>query len=126
MKLQADRPEGVNVIHSYTRDSVSVNDQAYAHSILVPATGDMIVWPVDSWDALSESHFSQIAQWQPELVIFGSGAKLRFPNPKLLQPLMAARIGFETMDTAAACRTYNILVSEGRKVMAALLVEPSI
>ena len=126
MKLQADRPEGVNVIHAYTRHSVSVNGQEYDHSILVPATGDMIAWPVQSLDALSDAHFLQIAQLQPELVIFGSGAKLRFPNPKLLQSLMAARIGFETMDTAAACRTYNILVGEGRKVMAALLVEPSI
>jgi uncharacterized protein len=126
MKLQADRPEGVNVVHGYTSHSVSVNGQAYEHAILVPATGDMIAWPVTSWETLSESHFLQIAQLQPELVIFGSGSKLRFPNPKLLQPLMAARIGFETMDTAAACRTYNILVGEGRKVMAALLVEPSI
>jgi len=59
----------------------------------------------------------------PELVIFGSGSRLRFPKPVLLQPLMARRIGFETMDTAAACRTYNVLLAEGRAVVAALLFE---
>ncbi|MGE5451935.1 MAG: Mth938-like domain-containing protein [Acidobacteriota bacterium] len=124
MKLHADRAEGVNVIHAYTRDSVSVNGQVYSHSILVPPIGDMIDWPVRSMADLTEADFSQIAELRPELVIFGSGSTLRFPAPQLLQPLMAARIGLETMDTAAACRTYNILVAEGRKVMAALLVEP--
>ena len=124
MKLHADRAEGVNVIHAYTRDSVSVNGQVYSRSILVPPTGDMIDWPAQSMADLTEAHFSQIAQCKPELVIFGSGTTLRFPPPHLLQALMAARIGMETMDTAAACRTYNILVAEGRQVMAALLIEP--
>ncbi|MDE1997956.1 MAG: Mth938-like domain-containing protein [Burkholderiales bacterium] len=124
MKLHADRAEGVNVIHAYTRQSVSVNGQTYTHSILVPPSGDMIDWPVQSLADLTEAHFLQIAQAQPEVVIFGSGTTLRFPAPSLLRPLMAARIGIETMDTAAACRTYNILVAEGRRVMAALLLEP--
>ncbi len=124
MKLHADRAEGVNVIHAYTRQSVSVNGQTYARSILVPPTGDMIEWPATSVAELTEAHFQQIAEAAPEVVIFGSGPTLRFPSPRVLQPLMAARIGIETMDTAAACRTYNILVAEGRRVMAALLVEP--
>ena len=63
------------------------------------------------------------AALSPELVIFGSGSRLRFPKPALLQPLMTRRIGFETMDTAAACRTYNVLLAEGRAVVAALLFE---
>ena len=124
MKLQADIAEGVNVINGYTAQSVSVNGQAYTSSILVPPTGAIQPWPVTTLADLNASHFSQIVELQPELVIFGSGPRLRFPPPQLLQPLMAARIGFEAMDTAAACRTYNILVSEGRKVFAALLVEP--
>jgi uncharacterized protein len=56
-------------------------------------------------------------------VIFGSGVRLRFANPRLLEPLMARRIGVETMDTSAACRTYNVLLAEGRAVVAALLFE---
>ncbi|HET8868881.1 MAG TPA: Mth938-like domain-containing protein [Aquabacterium sp.] len=124
MKLHADRAEGFNVIHAYTRTSVSVNGQTYTHSILVPPTGSVLEWPVGSLAELTDTHFLQIAQMQPEVVIFGSGATLRFPPPAVLRPLMAARIGIESMDTAAACRTYNILVAEGRRVMAALLVEP--
>jgi uncharacterized protein len=124
MKLHADRPEGVNVINAYTRDSVSVNGEIYTHSILVPPTGPVQPWPVDSLAALQASHFEQIAQANPELVVLGTGAQLRFPSPAVLRALMAARIGIETMDTAAACRTYNILVGEGRQVMAALLIHP--
>ena len=66
-------------------------------------------------------HFARLAELRPELVLFGSGARLRFPAPALLKPLIDARIGIETMDTAAACRTYNVLLAEGRSVVAALL-----
>lgn len=124
MKLQPDRAEGVNIINACTPESISVNGEAHTSSILVPPTGPMIPWPVTSLSELTEAHFEQILQARPELVIFGSGRQLRFPPPALLRPLMAARIGFETMDTAAACRTYNILVGEGRQVMAALLIHP--
>lgn len=62
---------------------------------------------------------------QPELIIFGSGGRLRFPPPAFLATLMKLRIGVETMDTLAACRTYNILAGEGRHVLAALLIEPA-
>jgi len=66
-------------------------------------------------------HFARLAALAPELVVFGSGPRLRFPAPALLRPLIDARIGIETMDTAAACRTYNVLLAEGRSVVAALL-----
>ncbi len=122
MKFQPDRPEGVNVIHAYTRTSVSVNGQVHTRSLLVPPTGDLIDWPVSSLEALTEADFQPILDARPEVVILGTGPTLRFLKPALLRHLMAARIGVETMDTAAACRTYNILVGEGRQVMAALLV----
>ena len=124
MKLHADRAEGVNIINAYTADSVSVNGEVYKHSVLVPPTGPVIPWDVASQAELTEAHFERIVQAAPELVVFGSGRQLRFPPPALLRPLMAARIGIETMDTAAASRTFNILVGEGRQVMAALLVQP--
>jgi len=72
---------------------------------------------------LTEEHFTQLATTQPELVIFGSGSRLRFAPPALMRALMQKRIGIETMDTLAACRTYNILAGEGRQVIAALLIE---
>ncbi|MDO9235010.1 MAG: Mth938-like domain-containing protein [Aquabacterium sp.] len=121
MKLIADRAEGVNIINAHTADTVTVNGQTHQGSILVPCTGPVMAWPVTGLSDLTEAHFAAIAQLRPELVVFGSGKILRFVSPALLRPLMAARIGIETMDTAAACRTYNILVGEGRHVMAALL-----
>jgi uncharacterized protein len=78
---------------------------------------------VERFDALSERHFAALADLAPELVIFGTGARLRFPAPALLRPLIERGIGVETMDTAAACRTYNVLLGEGRAVVAALLFE---
>ena len=86
--------------------------------------GPVRPWPVPSFEELNAEAFEQIALLDPELVIFGSGSRLRFPGPQWLQALIARRIGVETMDTAAACRTYNVLVSEQRSVVAALIIEP--
>jgi uncharacterized protein len=122
MKLHADRAEGVNVINAYEPGAVSVNGQVYRRSVLIPHRGDVLPWDASTVADLSDTHFAAIAQDGPELVIIGSGAHIRFPAPAVLRPLMTRRIGFETMDTAAACRTYNVLVAEGRKVMAALLL----
>lgn len=122
MKFQPDRAEGVNVIHAYTRTSVSVNGQEHTRSLLVPPTGELINWPVSSLEALTEADFQPILDARPEVLILGTGPTLRFVKPALMRHLMTARIGVETMDTPAACRTYNILVSEGRQVMAALLI----
>jgi uncharacterized protein len=90
---------------------------------LVPASGGVVAWPVANFASLTEAHFEAIALLAPELVIFGSGPRIRFPHPSLLKPLISRRIGVETMDTAAACRTYNVLLAEGRAVVAALLFE---
>jgi len=124
MKLHADNAEGVNLIHAYTRTSVSVNGEAHTHSILVPPTGPVIDWPVRTLEDLSEADFEAVIEARPEVLILGTGPTLRFAHPGLLRRLMAVRIGVETMDTAAACRTFNILVAEGRQVMAALLIAP--
>ncbi|MDQ5927386.1 MAG: hypothetical protein QG554_2330, partial [Pseudomonadota bacterium] len=115
---------GVNVINACTASTVSVNGESYAHSILVSHTGPVQPWAASSVRELQEAHFADIVAAAPEVVIFGSGPHLRFPHPALLRGLMAARIGFETMDTPAACRTYNVLAGEGRRVMAALLIHP--
>jgi uncharacterized protein len=83
----------------------------------------VIPWPVSSFDQLSAEHFAMLIDAAPEVVVFGSGERLRFPHPRLTAALTAKRIGVETMDFKAACRTYNILMAEGRKVAAALLIE---
>lgn len=114
--------EGVNVITGLNADSVSVNAVAHRRSLVIPWKGEVSPWAQGGFDTLEVADFDRLIALQPELVIFGSGSRLRFAPPALLRNLMAARIGVETMDTGAACRTYNVLAGESRKVVAALLL----
>jgi uncharacterized protein len=123
VKFQPDRLDGVNAITAYTADSLSVNAQTWRQSIVVPHQGETQAWPCTRFDELDESHFESLLALQPELLIIGTGRAHRFVSPALTRSLIARRIGVECMDTRAACRTYNILVSEGRKVVAALLLD---
>lgn len=124
MKFQPDIPEGMNIIHASSRTDVSVNGQVYTTSLVVPGDAPLEPWHAGSVADLTEAHFQQLVRFKPELVIFGSGPTLRFVHPSLQRPLIEAGIGIETMDTPAACRTYNILMAEGRRVLAALLIHP--
>jgi uncharacterized protein len=123
MKLQADRMEGQNAISKHGPDGVIVNGQEQRHSVIVPWAGAVVPWGVNAFADLAEAHFAALAELKPELVIFGSGHRLRFAPPALFKALMAQNIGLETMDLPAACRTYNVLLAEGRRVVAALLIE---
>jgi uncharacterized protein len=125
MKMQADRVEGSNAITRHGPHGVIVNGVEHRSSVIVPWQGDVTAWGVERFDALTEADFERLAAMAPELVVFGSGARLHFPKPALLRALMARRIGIETMDTPAACRTYNVLIAEGRSVVAALLFDPA-
>ena len=125
MKFQPDSAAGVNLVTRHEPGRLWVGATLYTHSVLVPWEGEVLPWPAATPEALTETHFEQIAALRPDVVIFGSGERLRFVSPALLRPLMALRIGIETMDTAAACRTYNLLVSEQRRVVAALLLAPA-
>jgi len=124
MKMQADRIEGQNAVQRHSVEGVVVNGIEHRSSVVVPWRGEVASWPVDDFTALAEAHFAQLAALAPEIVIFGSGARIRFVKPVLLRPLIERRIGVETMDTAAACRTYNVLLAEGRSVVLAALFEP--
>jgi uncharacterized protein len=123
VKLRADRIEGQNAIARHGPGGVLVNGTEHRSSVVVPWQGSVQAWPVNRFSELAEAHFAALAGFDPELVIFGSGAVLRFVRPALLRALIERRIGLETMDTAAACRTYNVLLAEGRSVLAALLFE---
>ena len=125
VKFQPDQLAGVNVITTFDRSGVRVNAQHHATSVLVPWQGDVQRWDCTAFAELHAGHFEQALGLKPELVIFGSGDVLRFPAAALIRSLIAQRIGVETMDTGAACRTYNVLASEGRAVVAALLLERS-
>jgi len=124
MKLQADRLEGQNAISRHGVEGVVINGIEHRDSVIVPWRGAVLPWAVDDFANLTEDHFAALAALDPELVLFGSGTRIRFPRPALLQALISRRIGLETMDTPAACRTYNVLLAEGRSVVTALLFEP--
>lgn len=122
LKLHPDPTDGLNLVSSYTESSITVNGQVWQTHVVLPTRGPVMPWPVGGFDALSPNDFASLSALEPELVIFGSGPRLRFVHPAQLQALMQRRIGLETMDTPAACRTYNILAAEGRRVVAALLL----
>jgi uncharacterized protein len=121
VKFQPDTLAGVNMISRHEPGRIWVGNTAHTGSLVVPWVGSVLPWAAPQFEALSEEHFEQIARLQPEVVLFGSGVRLRFPPAAWLRPLIERRIGIETMDTAAACRTYNVLASEQRSVVAALL-----
>ena len=122
MKLQPDKFD-VQSITGYGPGWVGINTDKVVDSVVVGSRGERLEWNCNRFEDLSPGHFAQLAAMTPELVIFGSGSRIRFPQPVWLKPLMAQRIGIETMDTQAACRTYNILAQEGRHVVVALLLE---
>jgi uncharacterized protein len=123
LKLQSDPHSGANTITGYGDGYVEINQTPYAHAVLLSSDGAITEWPVPSFESLEADHFAQMVALKPELILIGTGKKQRFPKPELLKALISAKIGFEIMDSQAACRTYNILVSEGRQVLLALLVE---
>jgi uncharacterized protein len=123
MKFQPDLQDGVNLISRQEAARIQVGPRPFEASVVVPWVGEPLPWDAPRFETLTAGHFERIAALNPEVVIFGSGARIRFPHPSLLRPLIERRIGVETMDTAAACRTYNVLASERRNVVAALLIE---
>jgi uncharacterized protein len=119
MKFQPDQ-QGQVFIHGHDHDFIAVSGQKYTTSIIIDSTKGVEAWNCSSMAELTEADFQKMADLSPELVLFGSGSRLKFPSPALLRPLMAKGIGIETMDTAAACRTFNVLSGEGRRVVAAM------
>ena len=124
MKLQSDPHSGANTITGYGDGYVEINKIPYAHAVLLSSDGAISNWSAQTFASLEAGHFSQMVDLKPELVIIGTGSRQRFPKPELLKALVQANIGFEIMNSQAACRTYNILVGEGRQVLLALIVEP--
>lgn len=123
MKIQFDAGgTGQNFIHAYGPGQVTINQQVHRRSLLV--TSDQLItdWPPQSFGELLAQHFEQIRALNPEVVVLGTGARLQFPRTADTRALIQANIGIEVMDTGAACRTYNILMQDGRRVAAALLM----
>lgn len=122
MKFQPDQFGAAITAHG--PGWVAVGAQRYDHSLVLHGEGTPPApWGCARFEDLTAEHFALLLQNRPELVVFGSGEKLRFPRPAWIRPLVEAGVGIETMGTPAACRTYNILAGEGRRVVAALLLE---
>jgi uncharacterized protein len=122
MKFHLTRPEGRNLITGYGPGYIAVNGERRTTSLLVLADR-LIEWEVRTHDALTLAAFDRLAGLPIEILLLGTGDRLRFPHPSLTAPLRTAGIGVEVMDTGAACRTYNILLAEDRRVGAALMLQ---
>jgi uncharacterized protein len=120
VKLHASGPSRYNTITGYGEDHVLVNGQRHDSSLIV-LPDQVLSWPVADFTQLKEEDFKTLKDLNPEIVLLGTGPKQRFPHPRLTSALTGAGIGVEVMDLKAACRTFNILVAEERKVAAALL-----
>ena len=123
MKLLSTTDAGLNAVTAYGAGYVAVNGSKLARSFIVTAERLIDDWKAHSIDDLS---LDELATLNCDIVILGTGNTQRFPAPKQLQPLLTRRIGVEVMDNFAACRTYNILLAEGRAVALAIIMEPAL
>jgi uncharacterized protein len=125
MKLHSDRPGGQNQVTGYERGKVFINGQPYTGSILLLPDAEVTGWSLTDIRLATEASFEQLHAMRPEVLLIGTGERQHLIHPKLWGGLTQARIGVDFMDTRAACRTYNLLSSEGRRVLAALIIEPA-
>ena len=123
MKLNQDSQDEQYSIRAYTDSSITVNEEIYTRPLIITADKLISDWSVPGFTELEISHFRELKDLNIEILLFGSGRQQRFPAPQLFVELHELGIGIEIMTTAAACRTYNILLAEGRSVGAALLIE---
>lgn len=123
MKLHATSTQQYQTVTAYDDAGVEINLARFGASLVVLPEAAPAPWPVAAFDRLTVEHFAQIDALSPDVVILGTGRRQRFVHPKLTTVLTARRIGVECMDNQAACRTYNILMAEGRKVALALIFD---
>ncbi len=123
MKLNLDPAATAQFVRAYGPEGILVGERWYRSSLVVAATGVRENWPPKSVESLTNAHVAGLIELRPQVLLLGSGMRQRFPSREVLAPLYEARIGFEVMDTAAACRSYNLLLAEGREVVAALILD---
>lgn len=123
MKLHLSTATGVHLITGYGDGYVEVDSRRHEASLILLPDRVIADWPVPEFAALTARHVGALVEYRPEIVLLGTGRRQRFPAPALLADLIMHDIGLEVMDSQAACRTYNILVAERRRVAAALILE---
>ena len=122
MRFAEDDNTGQFQIRAYGAGRITVNDEVLTQSLILSAETLLRDWPPQRFEDITAEHLRAAVELNPEILILGTGAQIRFPNPGITAELQARGIGVEIMDTAAACRTYNVLVGERRRVAAALLM----
>ncbi|MDE2234638.1 MAG: Mth938-like domain-containing protein [Gammaproteobacteria bacterium] len=123
MKFTQEIPTaGINYIRAYAPGRINVNDRLVTTNLVLSPRKILENWPPNSPDDITLEHLGTALELTPEILLLGTGARLRFPLPAILEVVQHHGIGLEVLDTAAACRTYNVLVSENRNVVAALLM----
>lgn len=123
MKIELDdNTYQANRINSYTSGSIQVGNKQFNSSTIVTPSNIISNWPPRLFSDIQPHHFDQIIAIESELFLFGTGSKQCFPSNDLLSHITKLNINFEFMDTGAACRSYNILLQEGRNIVAVLLM----
>src|SRR5262245_42162708 len=122
MQLTLDADTRVNLIRSYGQDEVRIGEHIVRTSLIVTATALNTTWPPQGLEELRAEHLEAIFSLQPQLVVLGTGTTQRFPGAEIRSAFLQRRVGLEVMDLGAACRTFNLLVQDGRKVAAALFL----
>lgn len=122
MKLNLANTGQQNVVTAHGDGYVEINARRHQQSVML-GSAVLAPWPVANIREVTAEHFAPVTAHLPEVLIIGTGRRFTFPPPQALRPLIEARVGHEVMDTPAACRTYNVLLGEGRKVMAVLVVD---
>jgi uncharacterized protein len=123
MKFHLSNNSGQNVFTAHGAGYVQVNDKRFEQPVIVTPEQVLSDWSARSFDTLTEADFEHFLKFQPEVLLLGTGSQHRFAHPQLYRALTAAGIGVEFMSTPAACRTFNILMSEDRRVVAGILFE---
>ncbi len=123
MQLIHDRPEGYFFIRAWRADAITVIDRELRRSFVIAPDRVIEDWPPTTVAGLDAARIEGLLELDPELVLLGTGNRLVFPPRELLLPLHRRRIGVEVMDNGAASRTYNLLAAEGRRVVAAFLLD---
>jgi uncharacterized protein len=122
MKLSEDKPANSHIIRAYDTQSIDINGMIFRQSLVVSKQHLVTDWPVKSIAELNESTLAALLVIQPEVILIGTGMTLQFPHPQCYASLLNQGIGVEFMDSGAACRTYNILLGEERKVIAGIIL----
>lgn len=122
MKFSEDKTAGSNIIRAYDERGIDINGRLFRQSLVISKNQLLADWPVSSIDELNETTLATLLVIEPEVILIGTGQTLRFPHPETYASLLNQGIGVEFMDSGAACRTYNILLGEDRRVIAGIIL----